>query len=239
MSLHPGESGAPLFLVCPASGSPMCYRELAAELGPDRPVYGLQSPGLGEGEAPCQTVGELAAHFLPAIQQVCPSGPLQIGGWSFGGLVALELARLLTACGRQAQVFLLDVGLPPEGQRSAPEGDTWAGLSEALRNVARLPVPTSYGEVRRLVGWAGISLPHTLRGLVWRGPKSQFRFLSEMVRGGWRSLRLFRTHYRAARRYDLQPVGCRAVLFRTGLNGERHNEDSVVRRLRQVVGDSL
>ncbi len=239
MTLYPGNGGDPLFLVCPASGSPMCYRELAAELGPDRPVYGLQSPGLGEGEAPCQTVGELAAHFLQAIQQVSPTGPLLLGGWSFGGLVALELARLLAACGRQAQVFLLDVGLPPEGQRSVQEGETWAGLSEALRNVGRLPVPTSYGDVRRLVGWAGISLPHTFRGLVWRGPKSQFRFLSEIVRGGWRSFRLFRTHYRAARRYNLKPVGCRAVLFRTGLRGERADEDPVVRRLRQVVGESL
>ncbi|HEV7518603.1 MAG TPA: sulfotransferase, partial [Thermoanaerobaculia bacterium] len=59
--LAAGASQPALFLVHPVGGNVFCYRELAGLLGGERPVYGLQSAGLGDGRAPQGTVAEMAA----------------------------------------------------------------------------------------------------------------------------------------------------------------------------------
>jgi acetoacetyl-CoA synthetase len=40
-------------------------------------------------------VEELAAHYLKDIKAICPKGPYFLGGHSFGGLVAFEMAQQL------------------------------------------------------------------------------------------------------------------------------------------------
>ena len=82
---------------------------MAEQLPEGLAVYGLQAPGL-EGEAePLESVEDLAAYYLQAIRRVQPSGPYRLGGWSFGGLVALEMAQRLSAIGEAVEwLGLLD-----------------------------------------------------------------------------------------------------------------------------------
>ena len=85
----------PLFFVHPLGGSVLCYVHLAAALAPDQPFYACQAPGLN-GEQPVVTsVAALARLYLEYIRQVAPNGPYHLGGWSFGGAVALEMAHQL------------------------------------------------------------------------------------------------------------------------------------------------
>jgi amino acid adenylation domain-containing protein len=108
----------PFFVVHPIGGSVLCYRELAGAFGADQPVYGLQARGLVGEDASFASVEEMAAHYVEAIRSVQESGPYHLGGWSFGGVVAFEMARLLTAQGHEvATLALLDSFAPDEAFR--------------------------------------------------------------------------------------------------------------------------
>src|SRR6185312_8784441 len=90
---------SPLFCVHPFFGLAHCYIEFANLLGPNQPVYGLQSHGLEEGQQPLSTIQEMAAFYLQSIRSVQPSGPYRLAGWSMGGVIAFEMAQQLLAVG--------------------------------------------------------------------------------------------------------------------------------------------
>ncbi|KOU34160.1 peptide synthetase [Streptomyces sp. WM6378] len=85
----------PLFLVHPLGGHVLCYVRLARHLPQDQPVYALQASGTVAGTEPLSSIPEMAAGYLEAVRRVCPEGPYMIGGWSFGGFIAFEMARQL------------------------------------------------------------------------------------------------------------------------------------------------
>ncbi|ANS70237.1 polyketide synthase [Streptomyces lincolnensis] len=94
-------SRPPLFLFHAAGGSTDVYRTLAERLGDDRPVYGLDRME----DAP--TVVEKARRCAEIIAATHPDGPCLLGGWSFGGFLAQETARHLTAAGRTVDLVVL------------------------------------------------------------------------------------------------------------------------------------
>ena len=99
ITLQPEGVRRPLFLVHPLAGVVFPYYELALRLGPDQPVYGLQSVGMDGEASPLIQVESMAEHYLAAIRQVQPQGPYQLAGWSFGGTLALEMAQQLQKTG--------------------------------------------------------------------------------------------------------------------------------------------
>jgi len=102
-------SKKPLFLVHGAEGNILLYREVTQHLGPDQPVYGLQSQGLNGDGRFLTTVEEMASHYLKEILEAQPHGPYFLGGYCLGGTVALEMAQQLTALGEKVEVvFMLD-----------------------------------------------------------------------------------------------------------------------------------
>ncbi|HZI16880.1 MAG TPA: amino acid adenylation domain-containing protein [Myxococcus sp.] len=105
--IQPGGNQRPLFLVHPVGGNVLSYAELSRRLGPDQPVYGLQSPGLDGQQPPPGTLEEMAALYLEALRTVQPQGPYRLGGWSMGAVVAFELARQLHARGEAVELLAL------------------------------------------------------------------------------------------------------------------------------------
>jgi len=106
-------SKPPLFLVHPGGGNVSCYRELSRLLD-DRPVFGLQHRGAcaERSEENRETVESLAAEYLAAVMRAQPTGVLHFGGWSFGGLVAYEMACQAMRHGRQVGlVAVIDAGI--------------------------------------------------------------------------------------------------------------------------------
>ncbi|MEH0971253.1 amino acid adenylation domain-containing protein [Micromonospora sp. CPCC 205546] len=103
---EPGE-GPPLFLVHPIGGTVLCYRKLAGHLPGSRGVYGLQAAGIEPGTTPLASMDSLAEAYLAAIRRIRPEGPLHLAGWSFGGYLAVEIARRLDEP-QVASVTLLD-----------------------------------------------------------------------------------------------------------------------------------
>jgi thioesterase domain-containing protein/aryl carrier-like protein len=97
----------PLFLAHPAGGHVVCYRELGALLAPDQPVYALQPRGALDGQAPIASIREMAALYVAAIREFRPRGPYRVGGWSFGGVVAWEMAQQLVAAGCEVDLLAM------------------------------------------------------------------------------------------------------------------------------------
>jgi amino acid adenylation domain-containing protein len=99
-------SRPPLFCVHPAGGLSWPYFGLLPHLPAEQPVYGLQARGFTQGESP-ESVTAMAADYLGEIRAVQPSGPYHLMGWSLGGLVAFEAARLLQADGEETALLVL------------------------------------------------------------------------------------------------------------------------------------
>lgn len=103
----------PFFCVHPAGGHVFYYRDLSRYLGDNQPFYGLQAQGFNEGEEIFTTVEEMANFYIKTIREFQPEGPYQIGGWSFGGVVAFEIAQQLVAQGQDVSLLaLLDPWVP-------------------------------------------------------------------------------------------------------------------------------
>ena len=118
VAIQPGGTRPPLFFVHPAAGIVFPYFALARELGPDQPFYGLQARGLDGREPPDRTIEAMAKHYVEAIRAVQPRGPYFLGGFSFGCLVAFEMAQQLRRAGQTlGLVALVDEPAPVLGHR--------------------------------------------------------------------------------------------------------------------------
>jgi len=114
----PGRS--PLFLVHPVGGQVLCYGELAHALGQDHRVVGLSSVAL---PAEDRTIEGLAERYAAAARMLQPEGPVRLGGWSMGGLIAYEMARCMVAKGEEVELLVLIDSFPAEHAEEATSRD--------------------------------------------------------------------------------------------------------------------
>lgn len=105
--INPNGSKVPLFLVHAAGGNIFFYKDLIERLGPDQPCYGLQARGLDGKQTAYDCIEDMAAHYIKEIVMVHPNGPYRVGGSSFGGLVAYEIARQLCQMDKQVDLVAL------------------------------------------------------------------------------------------------------------------------------------
>jgi acetoacetyl-CoA synthetase len=99
--------GRPIFMVHSITGSVMECLTLAGTLQSERPVYGLQARGLDGDEEPQRSVEAMARVYVEQMRAVQPSGPYALVGYSFGGLVAFEIAQQLIAAGQKIELLCL------------------------------------------------------------------------------------------------------------------------------------
>ena len=107
VTLQPRGERPPFFLIHTAPGDVLGYMKLVYYLGNDQPVYGFQSLGLTRPEACHRTMPAMAAHYVKLLRQFQPKGPYYLGGWCFGGNVAMEMAHLLVEQGQQVALLAL------------------------------------------------------------------------------------------------------------------------------------
>jgi amino acid adenylation domain-containing protein len=101
-----------LFCVHPVGGTVLCYSGLSKHLGMEQPFFGLEALGVEGDRDPLTTVEAMASAYLNAVRKERPRGPYRLAGWSFGGLVAFEMARRLRREGEETALALIDVWPP-------------------------------------------------------------------------------------------------------------------------------
>ncbi|MGY2092202.1 amino acid adenylation domain-containing protein [Nocardia gipuzkoensis] len=161
LPLRPGGSAAPLFCVHPVSGISWSYAGLAAYLDPDRPIYGLQTPVLAGDEAMPDSIEEWAQRYLELIRSQQPRGPYHLLGWSFGGVIAHEMAVQLQRAGERVELLaVMDSYMadppdtPPDDAGQVPVAELIGGLlgeqAGDLGNVAEVDWTALPGKMAEL-----------------------------------------------------------------------------------------
>ena len=113
VTLRAGGDQLPLFCIPGTHGHVLCFHPLTRHLEAGRPIYGLQLPGLRQGEAPLDTIEEIADVFIREIRHVQPAGPYYLVGYCLGGVIAYETACRLHAEGQEARLLgLIETFVP-------------------------------------------------------------------------------------------------------------------------------
>jgi thioesterase domain-containing protein/acyl carrier protein len=118
--IRPGGSKPPLFLMHAHGGNVLEYYPLAHLLGPDQPVYAFQAKGLDGHIEKDSRLEDMAAAYISELRGLQPEGPYFLGGFCFGGLLALEVAQQLTAAGQEVALLVLIQTMHPDAMRFKP-----------------------------------------------------------------------------------------------------------------------
>ncbi|MEO8069367.1 MAG: amino acid adenylation domain-containing protein [Flavobacteriales bacterium] len=103
-------------------------------LGNDQPFYAFFHQGEDGKPIRFTSVTEIATHFINEMQTVRPTGPYLLGGYSFGGIVAFEMAQQLRKSGEEvALLALFDTYDPQEYLKvMTEEAKPWDSLRKAI-----------------------------------------------------------------------------------------------------------
>jgi thioesterase domain-containing protein/acyl carrier protein len=145
----------PVFFVHPAGGLSWCYSRLLPYIPKKHPVYGLQSSEYLERADRPGSLGEIAQDYLAQVREIQPHGPYLLAGWSFGGVVAQEMAVALENLGEDVPVLILFDASPTErgnGQPADELPDELISLIEqSIRGVASgIPADLSDDDLGKL-----------------------------------------------------------------------------------------
>ncbi|MFD0056108.1 AMP-binding protein, partial [Streptomyces sp. NPDC127168] len=123
LPIRPGGSKPPFFCVHPAGGLSWCYMPLSQYVPQEYPLYGLQARGVRETGDPAGSVKEMAADYIRYMRSVQATGPYHLLGWSFGGIIAHEIAVQLRVAGQEVGALVSLDAVPPkqDEQRSGDE----------------------------------------------------------------------------------------------------------------------
>jgi non-ribosomal peptide synthetase component F/thioesterase domain-containing protein/acyl carrier protein len=142
--LKAGDTLSPVFFIPGLGGSVAGLFPMARRLNYAGEVIGIQARGLTTHETPLRTVEEMAAEYLRAVKARQPEGPYYLCGYSFGGLVAFEMARRLWKSGDEVALV---------------------GLFDTTMSLLRWPLRAWLSIVRPAVFWkTGNRLCESLRG---------------------------------------------------------------------------
>jgi amino acid adenylation domain-containing protein len=195
--IQPQGSQPPFFCVHGVGGNVVGFRELARLMAPDYPFYGFQAQGLDGSRKPFAEIEEMAAHYIREMRGVQPEGPFLLGGYSFGGLVAYEMARQLFAGGEEVALLALFDTYP--GELEAVTTSIWKLLLEPKRLRMLSDVPKT----------AKKSIQRRVKGM----------FLSKTLKD------VLQANHGASARYDLQPYEGKTTLFRAEQSSLRAFDD--------------
>ena len=212
VALQPNGSRPPFYCVHAVPGI-IQYHLLARSVGRDQPFYALQSQGLEGASRPYETIEEMAAHYVAEIRERQPRGPYYLGGYSFGGKVAFEMARQLRTLGEETAflAFFDTLNIPTIPRPTALEhARERARVHVAFLRAAGLKEKLSY-----LHGRA-----ETARSLAVRGVFALYERLIRPVREALfdphqrARRRVLATNFRAAARYVPGHYDGRVTIFR-------------------------
>jgi acyl-coenzyme A synthetase/AMP-(fatty) acid ligase/thioesterase domain-containing protein/acyl carrier protein len=112
--LKAGMDLPPVFFIHGIGGNVIEMLPTARRMTYAGPIIGIRARGLGRGEAPHASIDAMATDYLQEITRHQPHGPYHLCGYSFGGLVAFEIARRLSESGKDVGlVGLFDTTMGP------------------------------------------------------------------------------------------------------------------------------
>jgi acyl transferase domain-containing protein/thioesterase domain-containing protein/nucleoside-diphosphate-sugar epimerase/acyl carrier protein len=151
----------PLFVVHGAGGNVLNLWGVARHLPADRPVYGIQAAGIDGESDPDPTIEAMALRYVEAVRSVQPRGPYLLGGYSGGGVIALEMSKTLQARGDEVPLVVLLDTVPRNIDRPPALRRYRNAVAHAMRHGPRSVSPY----VRYSLGLRFGLIPHDIEGL--------------------------------------------------------------------------
>jgi thioesterase domain-containing protein/acyl carrier protein len=206
---------------------------LPGYLGEDQPLFGFIHQGQDGSRARYTTVESIASHYLEELCGVQPAGPYFLGGYSFGGLVAFEMAQQLASKGEEVGLLvLLEPSSPAETDGSAVIGspriiDDYHGSAGGSDNRADgidllswqnalYAMDRSVKKLRRVVRTG------TMVKAAKRGVSKLFDSYGQSIPSSLRSTYIMDVYTRALRAYKASAYAGPVVFFNTSANVKRH-----------------
>jgi len=181
-------------------------------------IIGLQAQGLDGKSEPLTRIEDMAAHYIREIRAVLPNGPFLLGGASFGGSVAFEMARQLERAGQQAGLVALFDTFAPGPTRSG--GFTVSRIRRRLRNYGER---IAYNAKTLFFGSSpggyirskSRTLRRRIRSRIWQMVYTSYRGRSKPLPPALQDVR--EAGYLANKEYVAQPFPGKVTLFRAGV----------------------
>jgi amino acid adenylation domain-containing protein len=205
--IQPNGSRIHFFCVHGVGGDVLNYEPMARALGPDQPFYAFRSLLLAREDIRETSVEELASTYIKEMRSFFPQGPYLIGGGSFGGIVAFEMAQQLYAQGGEPALLVLF-------DTSAPGSVQYVGATEKLRGFWQRLRDQGAPYLVRKVALKG---DHWRQQLVKRGQNVAcfcHRLAGRDLPVGLRYYQVQEAHLRAMMRYKIQPYPGKITLMR-------------------------
>ncbi|KAG1868371.1 atromentin synthetase [Suillus subalutaceus] len=115
----------PIFFVHPGVGEVLIFVNLAKYFQNERPFYALRARGFEPGHPFFTSMDEMVSTYAAAVKRTQPTGPYAISGYSYGGVVAFEVAKRLEGMGDEVK-FVGLINIPPHIADRMHEID-WTG----------------------------------------------------------------------------------------------------------------
>lgn len=103
--IKPYGSKPPIFVVHGGGLNLLTFKGLVEHMDAEQPIYGFQARGLDGTEEPLDSMEAIAADYIEELLEHDPNGPYALAGYSFGGYVALEMARQLQQQGKVVKLL--------------------------------------------------------------------------------------------------------------------------------------
>jgi thioesterase domain-containing protein/acyl carrier protein len=214
VAVQPKGTHPPFFFVHGHGGEILFCWNLSRCLGMDQPLFGLRAQGLS-GKTAHHTVEEMAAHYLNEIRAIQPHGPYYLGGYCFGGMVAYEMARSLTAQGEKVAMLAMFNTPAPGSLDGWPlrQGYLTKRITHELRKLGELGIRDKLAVLGTKTAGLGRLALGSIKETIWRiSTKSRIGGAQKWTQ---RMLSVPDINIAAAKAYAPGPYAGRVILFLT------------------------
>jgi surfactin synthase thioesterase subunit len=142
VQLKTGSEEPPIFITHGLGGSVMDFFQIVKHIQTPHAIHGMQARGIDGVDEPFDRVEDMARYSLDAVKRLQPHGPYLFIGYSFGGLVTLEMARQLTANGEKIALMAMLDSYPHARYLSPGQGALLATRQAWRRISGKMKVPS-------------------------------------------------------------------------------------------------
>jgi acetoacetyl-CoA synthetase len=133
VQIKAGDKQPPILIVHGLAGT-LPFFGLAQHIRTSHPIYGIQAKGVDGLEEPLESVEDMASFYLDSLKELQPHGPYMLIGYSFGGLVALEMAQRMRKNNENVALLVL-LDAYPHPRYLTPDQRLSLIARRAMRNV--------------------------------------------------------------------------------------------------------
>lgn len=206
-----GGSRPPLYIVHGDGLNVMVFNSIPKYMDPEQPVYGLQPKGLNGIENPDESMEEIAAYYIESVLKHDPKGPYFLAGYSFGGIVALEMSKQLRASGHEVKMLAMF-------DTNVGNINYTGSAAERLLKKISLQFPKML-----FIGGSLLKYPRSVLSYQWFVVKRKWRKLMNRIGLGVghepdelpaHQQRIIEKHFHAYQQYKMTPYEGKLDLFR-------------------------